>query len=159
MTDENKAQQEGPIFTIQRIYVKDVSFETPHAPEIFREEWKPEVNVDLQTKTNRLEDAIYEVVLHLTVTVKMGDKTAFLVEVHQAGIFTIKGFPQEQLGHALGSMCPNILYPYARETISDIVIRGGFPQLLLAPVNFDALYMQHLEQQKQQGAQGDATRQ
>ena len=151
MADKDKAH-DGPAFTIQRIYVKDVSFETPHAPEIFREEWKPEVNVDLQTKTNHLEDTIYEVVLHLTVTVKMGEKVAFLVEVHQAGIFTLKGFPQEQLAHALGSMCPNILYPYARETISDIVIRGGFPQLLLAPVNFDALYMQHLEQQKQGGA-------
>lgn len=145
---ENKPNQDGPMFTIQRIYVKDVSFETPHAPEIFREEWKPEVNVDLQTKTNRLEDTIYEVVLHLTVTVKMGERVAFLVEVHEAGIFTVKGFPQEQLSHALGSMCPNILYPYARETISDIVIRGGFPQLLLAPVNFDALYLQHLDQQK-----------
>jgi preprotein translocase subunit SecB len=156
--DKTQAKQEGPVFTIQRIYVKDVSFETPHAPEIFREEWKPEVNVDLQTKTNRLEEGIYDVVLHLTVTVKMGEKTAFLVEVHQAGIFTLRGFPQEQLAHALGSMCPNILYPYARETISDIVIRGGFPQLLLAPVNFDALYLQHLEQQKK-GEAGGTTRQ
>lgn len=151
MADQDPAKQgsqEGPLFSIQRIYVKDISFETPHAPEIFKEEWKPEVNVDLQTKTNRLEESIYEVVLHLTVTVKMGDKVAFLVEVHQAGIFTMKGFPQEHLAHALGSMCPNILYPYTREVISDIVIRGGFPQLLLAPVNFDALYAQHLEQQK-----------
>ncbi|MCS5712678.1 protein-export chaperone SecB [Candidatus Berkiella aquae] len=159
MTDKN-TNQDGPVFTIQRIYVKDVSFETPHAPEIFREEWKPEVNVDLQTKTNRLEESIYEVVLHLTVTVKMGERVAFLVEVHEAGIFTVKGFNQDQLGHALGSMCPNILYPYARETISDIVIRGGFPQLLLAPVNFDALYLQHLEQQKQgKAGEGQATRQ
>lgn len=157
---ENKPNQDGPMFTIQRIYVKDVSFETPHAPEIFREEWKPEVNVDLQTKTNRLEDTIYEVVLHLTVTVKMGERVAFLVEVHEAGIFTLKGFAQDQLAHALGSMCPNILYPYARETISDIVIRGGFPQLLLAPVNFDALYLQHLEQQKKgKEGEGSATRQ
>jgi len=151
-------KQEGPIFNIQRIYVKDSSFEAPHAPEIFREEWKPEVNVDLQTKTNRLEDTIYEVVLHLTVTVKMIEKVAFLVEVHQAGIFTLKGFPQDQLSHVLGSMCPSILYPYARETISDLVIRGGFPQLLLAPVNFDALYLQHMEQQGK-GEQGSATQQ
>ncbi len=152
---------EGPAFTIQRIYVKDVSFEAPHAPEIFREEWKPEVNVDLQTKTNRLEESIYEVVLHLTVTVKMGEKVAFLIEVHQAGIFTLSKFPAEQLSHALGSMCPNILYPYARETISDIVVRGGFPQLLLAPVNFDALYLQHLEHQKKnpQKQEEQATRQ
>lgn len=142
-----QAGQDGPVFSIQRIYVKDVSFETPHAPEIFREEWKPEVNVDLQTKSARLEESIHEIVLHITVTVKMKDKVAFLVEVHQAGIFTIKGFTQDQLGHILGSECPKILYPYAREAISDIVIRGGFPQLLLAPVNFDALYLQHLEQQ------------
>lgn len=156
-------KQEGPVFTIQRIYVKDASFETPHAPEIFREEWKPEVAVDLQTKSNQLEDSIHEIVLHITVTVKMKDRVAFLVEVHQAGIFSIKGFNQEQLGHILGSECPKILYPYARETISDIVIRGGFPQLLLAPVNFDALYLQHLEQQRKSGQAGQtedtATRQ
>lgn len=156
MEKSDKTQQpgqDGPVFSIQRIYVKDVSYETPHAPEIFREEWKPEVNVDLQTKSTRLEDTIHEIVLHITVTVKMGERVAFLIEVHQAGIFTIKGFTQEQMGHILGSECPKILYPYAREAISDIVIRGGFPQLLLAPVNFDALYLQHLEQQnKQQGA-------
>jgi len=145
-----EGDKDGPIFNIQRIYIKDVSFEAPNAPAIFKDEWKPEVNVDLHTKTNDLEKDVYDVVLHLTVTVKMGETTAFLVEVHQAGIFTIKGFPKEQLSHALGSMCPNILYPYAREAISDLVTRGGFPQLLLAPVNFDALYMQHLEQQKNQ---------
>jgi preprotein translocase subunit SecB len=148
--------KDGPVFTIQRIYTKDVSFEAPNTPDIFKAEWKPDVNVDLQTKTNPLEDGIYEVILHLTVTVKMQDKNAFLIEVHQAGIFTLKGFPEQQLGHAIGSMCPNILYPYARETISDIVTRGGFPQLLLAPVNFDALYLQHLEQQKKQGKGDDS---
>jgi preprotein translocase subunit SecB len=148
-------KQQGPVFTIQRIYIKDVSYEAPNSPKIFKEDWKPEVNVDLQTKTDKIEDDIYDVILHLTVTVKMADKTAFLCEVHQAGIFTLKGFPEDQLNHALGSMCPNILYPYAREAISDIVTRGGFPQLLLAPVNFDALYLQHLEQQKKEGgAQG-----
>lgn len=140
--------QQGPIFNIQRVYVKDISYESPNAPEVFRKEWKPEVNVSLQTKTDKIEDDLYDVALHLTVTVTMGDKTAFLVEVNQAGIFTLKGFSNEQVGHVLGSVCPNILYPYAREAISDIVTRGGFPQLLLAPVNFDALYAQHLEQQK-----------
>lgn len=154
MTDTAR-KEDGPTFAIQRIYVKDASFEAPNAPDIFRQEWKPEVNVDLQTKANKLEDIVYEVVLHLTVTVKIGEKVAFLVEVHQAGIFSLKGFPQDQLSHILGSMCPNIIYPYARETISDLVIRGGFPQLLLAPVNFDALYMQHMEQRKQGG--GEAT--
>lgn len=139
-------------FVIQRIYVKDASFEAPHAPQIFKEEWKPEVNVDLQTKTNNLEEGIHEVVLHLTVTVKMGEKTAFLVETQQAGIFTIKGFPKDQTSQALGAMCPTILYPYARETISDLVTRGGFPQLLLAPVNFDALYVQHQKQEQDKTA-------
>lgn len=153
--NQASSEQTGPVFAIQRIYVKDISFETPHAPEIFKEEWKPEVNVDLQTKTNRLEDTIFEVILHITVTVKMGERVAFLIEVHQAGIFTLKEFSQEQMGQVLGSMCPGILYPYAREAISDIVIRGGFPQLLLAPVNFDALYLQHLEQQKKKKAQPD----
>ncbi len=156
-TEDQTAAQEGPQFNIQRIYVKDVSFETPHAPEIFRVEWKPEVNVDLQTRANQLEESIHEIALHITVTVKVGDKVAFLVEVNQAGIFTLKGLQPDQLSHALGSVCPNILYPYAREAISDIVIRGGFPQLLLAPVNFDALYIQHLEQQKKQQTEGKAS--
>lgn len=151
---------EGPAFMIQRIYIKNASFEAPKVPEIFREEWKPEVNVDLQTNTARLEENIHEVALHITVTVKMNEKTAFLVEVHQAGIFTVKGFNEEQMGHIIGSECPKILYPYAREAISDLVIRGGFPQLLLAPVNFDAMYMQHLEQQRKSGqAEANATTQ
>lgn len=147
-TNPQTPSQEGAQFSIQRIYVKDASFEVPLAPEIFRTDWKPEVSVDLQTKTNRLEDTLYEIDLHITVTVKVGDKVAFLVEVNQGGIFTLKGFPEDQLGHALGSLCPAILYPYAREAISDLVIKGGFPQLLLAPVNFDALYMQHLQKEK-----------
>lgn len=147
MADKNQNPEMN--FVIQRIYVKDASFEAPHAPQIFKEEWKPEVNVDLQTKTQSLEEGIYEVVLHLTVTVKMGDKTAFLVEAHQGGIFTIKGFPQDQINQALGAMCPTILYPYARETISSLVTGGGFPQLLLAPVNFDALYLAHQKQEQE----------
>lgn len=153
---EQATGQQGPTFNIQRIYVKDVSYESPNSPKVFREEWKPEVNVDLQTKTEKIEDDLFDVALHLTVTVKMADKTAFLVEVNQAGIFMAKGFSNEQMGHVLGSVCPNILYPYAREAISDIVTRGGFPQLLLAPVNFDALYAQHLEQQKSSGSAENA---
>lgn len=151
MTEQNSKQRvaSSPLFTIQRIYIKDASFEVPLSPAIFREEWQPEVDVDLQTQSQLLEDTVYEVVLHITVTVKMGKKVAFLAEVQEAGIFVVKGLPQEQLAHALGSMCPQILYPYAREMISDLVVRGGFPQLLLAPVNFDALYLQQLEKQKQ----------
>ena len=148
MTKQDTPSEEGPVFTIQRIYIKDSSFEAPGSPQVFREEWKPEVNVDLQNQTSNLEEGVYEVILHLTVTTKMADNTAFLVEVKQAGIFTLQGFPEDHLNHALGSMCPNILYPYAREAVSNAVSQGGFPQLLLAPVNFDALYMQHLEEQK-----------
>lgn len=158
MNDTNQAQDpkaQGAQFNIQRIYVKDISFESPKAPNIFRDEWKPQVNVDLQTNAKPIEDNMHEVVLHLTVTVKSNDATAFIIEVKQAGIFTIKGVPQDQLNHALGSLCPGILYPYAREAISDVVTKGGFPQLLLAPVNFDALYMQHLEQQKKQAQAAD----
>ena len=132
-----------PEFAIQRLYVKDLSFEAPRTPQVFLQEWRPELNMDLATKTNDLGDSNHEVILSVTVTVKMKDQTVFLVEVHQGGIFTIKNFPAEQLRPMLGSFCPNILYPYAREVITDVVVRGGFPQLYLAPVNFDVLFEQH----------------
>lgn len=142
-------------FAIQRIYVKDLSFESPNAPEIFAgDEWKPEVNIQLNTETKRLNDGVVEVVLAVTVTAKAGDKTAFLAEVQQAGIFAITGFDENEMSHMLGSYCPNLLFPYAREAVSDLVSRGSFPQLLLSPVNFDALYAQHLQQQQQQ-AEGE----
>jgi preprotein translocase subunit SecB len=138
-------------FSIQRLYIKDISFETPNSPEVFMEHRPPEINLQLSTHANTLDQGgVYEVVLTLTVTAKYGDKTAFLVEVHQAGVFTIRGFNDEGLGHMLNSYCPNILFPYGREVVSDLVTRGGFPQLLLAPVNFDALYAHHLEQKNQQ---------
>ncbi len=145
MTEQ--AQQQ---FAIQKIYVRDVSFESPNAPAVFTGEWQPEVNLDLNTQADPLEEGVFHVDLALTVTVKNQDKTAFLVEVHQCGIFNISGFDDQQMGHMLGSYCPNILFPYAREAISDLVTKGGFPPLLLAPVNFDALYAQHLAQQQQQ---------
>ena len=150
----NNAQPNAnlPHFEIQRIYVKDLSFEAPNTPHTFNEEWKPEVQLNLETKSTRLQDDLHEVVLSITANVTSKDKPAFLVEVYQAGIFKVSNLPSEQLHHTLGSFCPNILFPYAREAISDLVVRGGFPQLLLAPVNFDALYMQHLEEQKKQGA-------
>jgi len=136
-------------FVIQKIYVKDVSFETPNSPAIFTEtKWEPAVNVQLNSRAAPMADQMHEVVLSVTVTAKLGDKTAYLVEVQQAGVFRAEGFEQAQLNHLLGSFCPNILFPYVREAISDMVTRGGFPQLLLAPVNFDALYAQHLQQQQ-----------
>jgi preprotein translocase subunit SecB len=137
-------------FGIQRIYVKDVSFESPNAPQIFLEQWQPELSLDLATKVDTLEDNIYDVTLTVTATVKVGEKTAFLSEVKYAGIFMIKGFVGDELKQMLGSYCPNVIYPYARETITSLVANGGFPQLYLTPVNFDALYMQ---QQAQEGGQ------
>lgn len=144
---QSKNDANAPQFEIQRIFVKDISFEAPNTPHTFVEEWKPEVSLNLETKSNRIQDNMHEVVLSITATVNSNSKTAFLIEVHQAGVFMINGFPNDQLHQMLGSFCPNILFPYAREVVSDMVVRGGFPQLILAPVNFDALYAQHMEQQ------------
>ncbi|MEE2024013.1 MULTISPECIES: protein-export chaperone SecB [Alkalimonas] len=141
-------------FAIQRIFVKDISFEAPNAPAIFRKEWKPEVKLDLDTRSDKLEDDVYQVTLSLTVTATVGDETAFLCEVQQAGIFSIAQLPENQLAHMLASFCPNILFPYAREAVSNLVNRGTFPQLNLAPVNFDALFAQYV--QKRQAEAGEA---
>ena len=145
MSEEQQQQ-----FSIQKIYLKDVSFESPNAPGVFTEgEWKPEMNVQINTEVKSIGDDRHEVTLMVTVTAKQQEKTAFLVEVRQAGIFHLMGFEAEQLGGMLGAYCPETLFPYAREAISDIVTKGGFPQLLLSPVNFNALYMQHQQQQAQ----------
>lgn len=133
-------------FAIQRIYTKDVSFESPNAPEVFRQEWQPAHELNLNTRVNKLGDGTYEVVLTATVTTKLGDQTAFLVEVHQAGIFSVAGFSEQELGPLLSAYCPNLLFPYAREVVSDLVTKGSYPQLILQPVNFDALFAQHQQQ-------------
>jgi len=143
MTEQTPQQ-----FQLQRIYVKDVSFETPQGHEVFRQQWKPRVNLEMNTKQNRIDDSNYEVVLTLSVTASQEDKTAFLAEVQQAGIFFVAGIPESQLRQVLSTVCPNILFPYARETISDSVARAGFPPVLLAPVNFEAIYQQRLQQQQ-----------
>ncbi len=143
-----EAQQQAT-FTIQKIYTKDISFETPNSPNIFREEWKPELDLQLSNTYNQLDDDTHEITLSVTVTAKVEDKVAFLVEVQQAGVFTLRGYSSEEMGPLVGSYCPNTLFPFAREVISDIVLKGGFPQLVLAPVNFDALYMQQIEQAQQ----------
>lgn len=145
MADNEQTTNERQ-FAIQRIYTKDLSFESPNAPEIFRSEWKPENELSLNTKVNRFADQTYEVVLTVTVNVKVGDKTAFIAEVHQAGIFTLNGFPDQELGPMLGAYCPNVLFPYAREVISDLVTKGSFPQLVLQHVSFDALFAQHQQE-------------
>lgn len=133
-------------FVIQRIYIKDLSFEAPLSPAVFQEEWKPDLNLQLQTSSVKLTDDLHEVVLKATVTVKCNDKVAFLAEVQQAGIFLLQSFPEEQIAGVLGGVCPGILFPYAREAISDLVNRGTFPPLYLSPINFDALYQQHRNQ-------------
>ncbi|MBI3562918.1 MAG: protein-export chaperone SecB [Gammaproteobacteria bacterium] len=136
-----------PRFGIMKIYVKDLSFEAPNTPGSFQPNWQPQHQLDLNTRARNLGEDQFEVVLAITVEVKNNNETAFLIEVQQAGIFQLNDFPEADMGNMLGSFCPNILFPYAREAISDIVTRGGFPQLLLAPVNFDALYAHHLQQQ------------
>ncbi len=146
-SSQNTGTDKKMEFNIQRIYIKDLSFETPNSPQVFREKWQPQVDVELNVNTQNLGENNYEVKVSLTTTVKTEDKVAFLAEVQQAGIFTITGWSGDQLHRMLGSYCPNILFPYARETISDLVIRGGFPPLYLAPINFDHLYEQQLKQQ------------
>lgn len=153
----NEANQQQ--FAIQKIYCKDISFETPNSPQIFTDKWEPELKIDLHTAVNPLAEQIFEVVLTVTATVKAADKTAFLAEVQQAGIFNIVGFEKQQLDHTLGSYCPNLLFPYIREVISDLVNKGGFPQLLLQPVNFDAVYAQHVQQRQAQQESGDSANQ
>jgi len=148
-TADNPQQLQGK-FGIQKIYVKDLSFEAPSSPQSFTDQWEPSVNMDLNTSAQGVAEHNYEVVLSITVTVSNKDKTAYLVEIQQAGIFHLEEFPDSVLRGMLGSFCPNILFPYAREAVSNIVTRGGFPQLLLSPINFDALYEQHLQQQAQQ---------
>jgi preprotein translocase subunit SecB len=154
MSEENNAVEKQ--FSIQKVYTKDMSFETPNSPKIFTEKWEPSVDFNLGTNVGPLENSLYEVVLTITITVKSGDSTAYLVEVNQAGIFSLGGFTDQEMGPMVGSFCPNILFPYAREVVSDLVAKGGFPQLLLAPVNFDALYAQHLQKVQQQAPGSDA---
>lgn len=151
----NGQQAQGPQFNIQRIYTKDISFESPNAPGVFTKEWKPEVKLDLDTKTAQLEENVYEVTLSVTVTASLGEETAFLCEVQQAGIFAIGEMPEANKAHTLGSFCPNVLFPYARETISNLVNRGTFPPLNLAPVNFDAIFSAYMQKRaEQQGQEG-----
>ncbi|MBF7073803.1 protein-export chaperone SecB [Glaciecola sp. MH2013] len=161
MAEENNKQaaaadtQQQPQFNIQRIYTRDISFETPNSPTIFQKEWKPEVKLDIDTRTNELEPNLYEVILSITATATLGEETAFLCEVQQAGIFAIGEMPDQTKAHTLGSFCPNMLFPYARETISNLVNRGTFPPLNLAPVNFDAIFAAYMQKRAEQGAQAN----
>jgi len=160
MAEENAAastEEQQARFVIQKIYTKDISLETPNSPEIFREEWKPELDLQLGNDYNRIDDDNHEIILTVTVTATVGGKVAFLAEVKQAGVFSLTGYSDQEMGPLVGSYCPNTLFPFAREVISDIVLKGGFPQLVLAPVNFDAVYMNQMEQAKQQAAASKTT--
>lgn len=135
---------------LERIYLKDASWESPKSPQVFTEDWKPEIQADIATKSNRVDDQRFEVVLTVGLNAKLPDvKTAFIVEVQQAGLFSIEGVEGELLQRVLGTVCPSTLYPYAREVVDSLTIKGGFPALHLAPVNFDALYAEALRQQSQ----------
>jgi len=161
MADENQKETTPPqaskteapaqAFKIQRVYLKDVSYESPQAPKVFigGTNWQPNVSLHLNTESTKLDNDMYEVVLTVTATVKLNEEVAYLTEVKQAGLFLVKGFEQARMGPMLGSFCPNLLFPFAREEIASLVQKGGFPQLLLEPVNFDALYAQHVESAKQ----------
>lgn len=149
-------EQEAPSFAIEKLYVKDLSLEVPNAPEIYLERDAPEVNIQLQTGAKGLGDGVFEVTLTVTVTAKLAEKTVFLVEVGQAGIFRIKNVPDDSLQPLLSIACPNILFPYAREVVSDAITRAGFAPVLLQPVNFEALYAARA-QQEQAAAAGAAT--
>ncbi len=147
MSDENPRQ-----FAIKKIYSKDISFETPNSPQIFQDEkrWAPEIDVSLSNRSAAIGEDVYETILSITVTAKLESKVAYLAEVHQAGQFFVKGLPEDELRELLGSYCPNILFPFVREAVSNLVVKGGFPQFLLAPVNFELLYTQHMKAMQEQ---------
>ncbi len=147
---EPEQQATAQQFKIEKIYIKDASFESPGAPELFvgNKQWNPNMDLQLNSEGRKVGDDVFEVVLTLTLTAKQEEVTAYLVELKQAGIFSIKNIEKEAIGGVIGAFCPNILFPFAREAISDLVVKGGFPQMLLDPINFDALYAQHIEQQK-----------
>lgn len=153
------AQQNPPAqrFSVQRIYVKDSSFEAPDAPEAFRRQYNPKVNFNINSRSRKLEDNLHEVVLRLTADVKQDDKTVFLVEVQQGGVFEITGLQGEQLEQVLTITCPSILFPYGREAIDSLVVKGSFPALMLSPINFEAVYQQAKRQQAEQAAQAVET--
>ncbi len=151
---EKEQQPKGPQLGLQRVYTKDTSFESPNTPAIFRDEWKPDVNVELSNNANKLDDKNFEVELTVTVTVKVAEKTAYLAEVKQAGIFTLDGFAGEAIDGVLGSYCPSVIFPFAREAVADLIQKGGFPPFYLQPVDFNALYAQHIQQQTEKNEQG-----
>ncbi|KAF1712197.1 protein-export chaperone SecB [Pseudoxanthomonas kalamensis DSM 18571] len=148
-------QNNGPAFSVEKIYVKDLSFEVPGAPGIFTENVQPELNLNLNQQVQRIGDNAFEVVLGVTLTCKAGDKTAYVAEVKQAGIFGLTGMEPQTIDGLLGTQCPNILFPYVRQLMSDLIQAGGFPPFYLQPINFDALYAETLRQRAAQAQAGD----
>lgn len=151
------SEQQQPFFNIEKLYVKDLSLEVPNTPKIYLEQEGPTIELEIQSGASSFDEGLYEVVLTVTVTAKREDKVFFLVEAAQAGIFRVGGVPKENMDPLLAIACPNILFPYLRETISDAVNRAGFPPVLLAPVNFEALYQQRLAAEKNAPAAGEPT--
>ncbi|WP_174873301.1 protein-export chaperone SecB [Vogesella oryzae] len=147
----SEQQQLEPVFSIEKIYVKDMSFEVPHAPQVFLEQAQPEIDMQLANGGQQLEEGFFEASLTITVTAKLPEKTMFLCEVTQAGIFQIQNVPADDIDPILGVACPNILFPYAREAVSNLVSRAGFPPVLLSPINFEALYLQQRAAQAEAG--------
>ena len=147
----------NPVFTVEKIYAKDVSFEAPGAPQVFAEQGQPQLQMNLNQKVQRLGDNAFEVILGVTLTCTIGEKTAYLAEVQQAGVFGLSGFSDQQLDMMLGTQCPTVLYPYVREAIGGLIQAGGFPPFVLQPLNFDALYADGLRQRAQQQAQQGGT--
>ena len=142
-------EQQAASFQIEKIYVKDLSLEIPHAPQVFADQVQPQIDIQIQSGESRFRDDFWEVTLSVTVTARAGERTVFLAEAVQAGLFALRNIPESDLGPLLGIACPTVLFPYVRETVSDLITRGGFPPLLLAPISFEQLYLQRMQQQEQ----------
>ena len=153
MSEQEQQQIEGAVFSIEKIYLKDLSVEVPNAPQVFLEQTQPQIDVQLRNQSEAIDNGIYQTLLVAVVSAKIGDKTAFMVEAHQAGIFRMQNVPQEAMEPMLAVGCPNILFPYLRETVSEAVTRAGFPALYLQPVNFEAMYLQQRAQADAQAQQ------
>lgn len=157
MAEENAAaaEQAQPNFGIQKTYIKDLSFETPMGVKVFTQNFQPQIQMDVNTRGAKVADNQHEIVLTLTITAKLEEETAFIIEIQQAGLFAVSGFPEAQMKHVLGAVCPNFLFPYAREAVDNLSVKGGFPPLQLAPIDFDGLFRQQQAQAAQQAEGGE----
>lgn len=152
VTNGNGGEASGPQLTVQKVYVKDASFEAPGAPHIFQEQGQSKIELNLGQKAQQLAEGVYEIVLTCTVTCKIGEKTAYLAEAQQAGIFGLAGFDPQQLDMVIGTYCPHVIFPYARQTISYLIEQGGFPAFLMQPINFEQIYADQVRRRQEQAA-------